>query len=85
MMNPIKTYKIAATYRDFETTEHKAKSPYEALRQRFPDSDFIKYQHSGRDAFRDRVYAVRDGKVGQTPMASVLTITVYEQKESGNG
>ena len=77
MMNPIKTYKIAATYRDFETTEHKAKSPYEALKQRFPDSDFIKYQHSGRDAFRDRVYAVRDCA---DPVDGVLTITVYEQK-----
>ena len=91
-MNPIKTYKVAATYRDFETTVHEATSPREAIKQRFPDSDFIKYQHCGSDAFRDSVYAVRDGKVGegwrrlekvgQTPMAktSVLTVTVYEQK-----
>ena len=80
MINPVKTYKIAATYRDFQTTEHKATSPYEALEQRFPESDFIKYQHSGRDAFKDRVYAVRDGRVGQNPIAPVLTVTVYEQK-----
>lgn len=79
MINPVKTYKIAATYRDFQTTEHKATSPYEALEQRFPESDFIKYQHSGRDAFKDRVYAVRDGRVGQNPIAPVLTVTVYEQ------
>ena len=77
MINPVKTYKIAATYRDFETTEHKATSPYEALEQRFPDSDFIKYQHSGRDAFRDRVYAVRDVS---DPVDGVITVTVYEQK-----
>jgi len=80
MINPVKTYKIAATYRDFQTTEHKATSPYEAMLQRFPESDFIKYQHSGRDAFKDRVYAVRDGRVGQNPIAPVLTVTVYEQK-----
>ena len=79
MINPVKTYKIAATYKDFQTTEHKATSPYEALEQRFPESDFIKYQHSGRDAFKDRVYAVRDGRVGQNPIAPVLTVTVYEQ------
>ena len=79
MINPVKTYKIAATYRDFQTTEHKATSPYEAMLQRFPESDFIKYQHSGRDAFKDRVYAVRDGRVGQNPIAPVLTVTVYEQ------
>ena len=79
MINPVKTYKIAATYRDFQTTEHKATSPYKALEQRFPESDFIKYQHSGRDAFKDRVYAVRDGRVGQNPIAPVLTVTVYEQ------
>ena len=80
MINPVKTYKIAATYRDFQTTEHKATSPYEAMLQRFPESDFIKYQHSGRDAFKDRVYAVRDGRVGENPIAPVLTVTVYEQK-----
>ena len=79
MINPVKTYKIAATYRDFQTTEHKATSPYEAMLQRFPESDFIKYQHSGRDAFKDRVYAVRDGRVGENPIAPVLTVTVYEQ------
>ena len=80
MINPVKTDKIAATYRDFQTTEHKATSPYEAMLQRFPESDFIKYQHSGRDAFKDRVYAVRDGRVGENPIAPVLTVTVYEQK-----
>ena len=79
MINPVKTYKIAATYKDFQTTEHKATSPYEAMLQRFPESDFIKYQHSGRDAFKDRVYAVRGGRVGQNPIAPVLTVTVYEQ------
>ena len=79
MINPVKTYKIAATYRDFQTTEHKATSPYEAMLQRFPESDFIKYQHSGRDALKDRVYAVRDGRVGENPIAPVLTVTVYEQ------
>ena len=78
MMTPIKTYKVTATYRDFEPTVHEATSHIMALLQRFPDSDFIKYQHSGRDAFKDHVYAVRDGKVGQTPIASVLTVNVYE-------